>query len=164
MRTRWISIAALSWSAWGCEGVASVDLHSADATTSDADGSQGPTDGGALTVTDGAAVGEAGSCGCEARAGEGCCLQKGASFCTIAGTACTNAGGIFLGCAASNSESGECCWNGSPGVGGSTAYAGSCGARPRSCTTTADCLSGTCQLTTCGGLVLGACGVVPVCP
>jgi hypothetical protein len=150
-----------------CEAVAPVDVHyaaSPDASAEEA-GSDAANDAGPLTVAEGSALGDGGTCGCDMTAGLGCCLQKGsASVCTAAGPACSGAGGIFLGCVSSTMDS-ECCWGAAPpGAGGYTSFRASCGTGPRSCATTSDCLSGTCQLVTCGGVNVGACGVTPLCP
>jgi hypothetical protein len=107
-------------------------------------------------------------CPCDASAGLGCCILGGgvAPFCTANGEACTGANGVFSACQVGDPDTeSECCWSGSPAAGGSTHYASSCGQRPASCSGPADCPRGEpCELATCSGMTVGACGVMPTCP
>ena len=157
----------------GCELVVPSDVHYTDG---------GPLDVAQATdspsVDDGSvAIGPGGLCVCGAidggsgpfSNGEGCCVPKGggAPFCTSDSTDCAGSGGLFVGCQTSAIDS-PCCWSNLSAT-GSTAElqpAGSCGARPLSCTATTDCNgTGTCELATCAGMTVGACGSsTPTCP
>ena len=124
-------------------------------------------DGQLAVVVDGSPIGDGGFCGCDTAAGDGCCVPAGGGspFCTPSIAACTAGGGMYVGCIASELDS-LCCWNGGPGAGGATAFAGACGDRAQACASTSDCPAGqSCAVATCHGLSVGACGAAgPSCP
>lgn len=156
----------------GCEAVVPIDLHYSDG---------GPLDVGQATdsptMEDGQAIGPGGLCMCgdidaggepNGSNGEGCCLPKGggAPFCTSDGTDCAGSGGLFILCQSPTIDS-VCCWSNLNASGSSAemALAGTCGSRAQACGATTDCSgAATCELATCGGLTVGACGMTPSCP
>ena len=124
-----------------------------------------PADSGPLDLVDANAVGSDGFCGCDHTAGVGCCVPHGSmAFCSDTYDACLANGGMFILCESSNAVGDSaCCWNETGGA-MSTAAAATCGPRPTACTSDADCASGTCAQTRCGGILVGACGAPPRCP
>jgi len=150
---------------FGCEAVASVDLHYTSTAGSPDAGH--PSSDGASPDEDANAIGPGGTCGCDITSGEGCCLPKGggAPFCTSDSYGCIGADGLFVGCQASSGDS-ACCWSSTNASGGGAqlAFSASCTTGPTACISTSDCSGTTCELSTCAGITVGACGVSPACP
>jgi hypothetical protein len=150
----------------GTAGCTSIALdYTSDAGAPDASAEAAADAAPAMMGVD---AGSGPPCPCDASAGMGCCILGGSAspFCTADGVVCTNASGVYSACQGYDplTES-QCCWNGSPAAGGSTHYASACGERAASCAQQSDCPVGqSCQTTTCNGTVLGACGVMPICP
>jgi hypothetical protein len=152
-----------------CEGVAPVDLHYV--TSDDGGDAHVVFDAGAVEPADDDAdpgSGPSGLCGCDFTAGESCCIPSGGrnAFCTTNGEGCAQQGGIALACNGVDSKTDSvCCWNGAAQAGSLTAYSSSCAHGPTSCTTSADCNGGACNIIPCpGGVSISACGVTPSCP
>jgi hypothetical protein len=160
----WCACAALLAASTGCEALASVDLHYVDGGTPESH----PSSSDGVAADDADAIGQGGLCGCDLNQGEGCCIPKGsaAAFCTMDGAGCVAADGLYIGCQSSTMDS-TCCWTtgNASGAGAQLAFRATCGADPAACTATSDCSgAGACELATCGGVTVGACGVTPVCP
>lgn len=154
-----------------CEAIAPVDIKYVKDETVDnpeAGGEAGAKpDAGSIVKEDGSAIGIGSFCGCDFSQGFGCCLptKNGQPYCTQARESCTAGGGLYVSCVKFDPNGrGDCCWNNGTTAGGSTSLANECGSRPPACTTTQDCASGTCEITTCQGLKIGACGIAPTCP
>lgn len=155
----------------GCEG---VDIKYQDASSEMPPGplqmaKDGGIEGGDIVMADASVLGAEGFCDCDHRSGYGCCLLPNTDpFCAenASMNGCAAKGGMFIGCEKYNSvDDSACCWNYGTGAGSLTAYAGLCGQRPTACMTNDDCLPNVaCKITTCKGLKVGACGVMPTCP
>lgn len=178
MRT-WLAAIAVATVCIACQGVTVnyVDAgnDAAADTGQDAQGDaqedggedSAPADAGGLHVVDGQAVGSNGACGCDTKAGFGCCIPAGggAAFCSDTAQACVAAGGMFVGCETDDSvNESVCCWNGAVGATGYTALSGACGSRPHACLSAGDCAQSACEIATCGGVTIGACKAKPACP
>jgi hypothetical protein len=188
------SVAVSIACAIGCDSVASLDVTypadsgapdvgddaaSADAASTDGSVVDSGVDTGA--VADGSSVSpetgpapaqpcDVDGSTCDSTQGLGCCVPSGAAtpFCTdpaSAGTTC--GGGLFVYCQAGDpSTESACCWNNGTSVGASTSYASECGnTRASACTDSSQCAhGGPCNVVTCKGITIGACGATPVCP
>lgn len=110
--------------------------------------------------------------GCDPTSGMGCCLagssdtagSDNACFEQVQhynATACTNAGDVFLGCLASNSDS-TCCWQPEGGNRMNTRFRTDCAGGTEACDPNADggscATGGACTPTTCKGVLVGYCG------
>jgi hypothetical protein len=158
---RWIALITVML---GCEAVAGVDLHYTGGMTGPDSGH--PSSDGATPDPDADAFGPGGLCGCDFTGGEGCCLPHGGTpFCTSDSYGCIGTQGLFIGCDQSQTDF-VCCWTSTNGGGGGsqTAANSTCKTGPLYCNVTADCNGTTCQLATCAGITIGACGMTPACP
>jgi hypothetical protein len=158
----------------GCESLSNFDITYAPRN----DGGAGDAEAGvdldamadALPSLDGGnptRPPDASDCPCSLALSEGCCILANVTpFCTSAASACTAANGIAIFCTGYDmSSQSECCWNGPPGPSSAAQYATSCGSRPTACAQPTDCTgSQGCETVSCSGVVIGACGLRPVCP
>jgi hypothetical protein len=185
-----VAIAAIAAFESACSQVAGIDVTYADSGSASADGGTGGGEGGQLAAPDASiqiptftdasfaaddahtpiwptCLPDDGGTPCDGTQGLGCCITPTGSSCidtaSIA-TQCQN--GIFVGCQETDPTTESfCCWNHGMSAGASSLFSATCGDRPIACTDSSQCPGGgTCMTTTCGLLVIGACGAAPVCP
>ena len=166
MKRHLLAVSVIALGSIACEG---VEVHYVGGDAGDAHEDRSPSlDAGPLNVLDANPIDPTGFCDCDlSTGGGGCCLPSGggAAFCTDTPDSCASGGGIFVGCQTYDPSSNSvCCWNDATTPGSELLLASTCGSRPTSCKEAADCSGGACQLATCGGVTVGACGVTPTCP
>lgn len=109
---------------------------------------------------------ESEACPCDESQGLACCVSAKGATCTTDEGACRADEGAFYRCFRPDARTeSACCWRGT-GAGATTAYAADCTGEPSACAGDEDCAPGTaCQVRTCRGVTVGACGrEPPACP